>query len=400
MCGTKMFIVPLLTVNAMNTFVDEKSEGARNVIVCRDAKSPFWMAQFTGPNGRRCRRSTKVPVNGGVFEGERLTAAQAKRRALLVAFRLAEREVQVWKEEDNRSVRELFDLMLRGKLGRVSAATYENARADYGQFCRWLGRRADEPARLITRADVKEWVVCRRAEVRCKTVQKGLTALKAAFAWAVDAEVLPKNPCVGVRVPPDGKDERVVHEAFSPEEVQVLLERLPDEWAAAVRCCLGTYGQRLGDVLALRWEQFDWDERVVRLVTGKTGRVLRQPMQPGFFAWARERFEVAQGAGGDAAVWVLPRLRLHSNPSAEFTQLVRLFGIGLVGREAGGRRRTWHSKTFHCLRATVATQLQAAGVPQGLAMELVGHDAAAVHAVYIRPSVVLLRQTVERLPEF
>ena len=38
----------------------------------------------------------------------------------------------------------------------------------------------------------------------------------------------------------------MVHEAFTLEEVQLLVEKLPDEWAAAVRCCVGTFGQRLG----------------------------------------------------------------------------------------------------------------------------------------------------------
>lgn len=204
--------------------------------------------------------------------------------------------------------------------------------------------------------------------------------------------------CLGVKVPQDCRGENVVHEAFSMEEIQVLLVKLPDEWAAAVRCCLGTYGQRLGDVRSLRWEQFDWQERVVRMTTGKTGRVMCQLMLDGYFQWARARYEEGLAAGGDAAVWVLPRLRVHSNPSQEFTQLVRLHGIGLQNGGGAGRQRTWHSKTFHCLRASVATMLQAAGVSQGLAMELVGHDSAEVHAVYIRPTVQQLRDAAERLP--
>lgn len=74
----------------------------------------------------------------------------------------------------------------------------------------------------------------------------------------------------------------------------------------------------------------------MRLTTGKTGRVMRLPMLEGFYGWARERFEAAQAAGGDAAVYELPRLRVHSNPSQEFTQLVRLHGIGL--QNGGGGR--------------------------------------------------------------
>ena len=376
----------------------KKDVAYKNVIVCREKLSPFWVAQWTDGRGRRRRRSTKVPVAGGVFLGERLSAAQAERRALMVAFVLAQEEEEAYSAQDNTTMRELCSCMLSGKLGRVSVATYDNARTNYKQFLAWLGARADAPVRLITRADIKAWVTARRGEVRARTVLKALTAIRAAFAWAVDAEIIDRNPCDGVRVPPDSKEERVVHEAFTLEEVRLLVDKLPDEWSSAVRCCMGTYGQRLGDILSLKWEQFNWAERVVTIVTGKTARVLRQPMQPDFYAWARGRYEEAQAVGGEAAVWVHPALRRHSNPSSEFTQLVRMHGIGLVGRGAGGNRRTWHSKTFHSLRATVATMLQASGVPQGMAMELVGHDSAAVHAAYIRPNAEQLRAAAGKLP--
>ncbi len=369
-----------------------------SVSIYSDAKSPFWLAQLVRPDGSRVKRSTKVPVEGGLFQGERLSKAQAKRRALLVAQELAAAAQVEAERQDNLSVRALFDTVLKGKLGRLSVATYANARTTYAQFCSWLGeRRALEPARLVTRADIKLWVTDRRAVVRCKTVQHNLYVLRAAFNWALDAELIARNPCDRVSVPPDSKDERVVHEAFSQEEVQVLVEKLPVEWAAAVRCCLGTFGQRLGDIRQLRWEQFDWERRVVRFVTGKTGRRLQQPMLDGFYQWARERYAWAQEQGGDAAVWVLPRLRVHSNPSQEFTQLVRLHGIGLQSGSGLGKRRTWHSKTFHCLRATVVTMLHANGVSQGMAMELVGHDSPEVHAVYLRPSADQLREAAGRL---
>jgi len=361
----------------------------------RDSKSPFWMVTFKGRDGRVRRRSTKVPVGGGLFEGERISAKLAERLAYQRGVQLALAEEKSYESYNNMSVRELFDQMLAGKLGRVSEATYKNARTDYAQFCSWLGSRAQAPARLLSRADVKAWVAARRQQVRAKTVGKALSAIRAAFAWALDAEIIPRNPCLGVRIPPDSRDEKVVHEAFTLEEVRLLLDKLPDEWASAVRCCIETYGQRLGDVLALRWDQFDWENRVVRLVTGKTGRALCQPMRDSFFSWARARFAAAQEKG---EAFLHPRLRLLGSPSVEFTQLVRLHGIGIVGQGCGGSRKRWHSKTFHSLRATVATMLQVSGVSQGLAMELVGHESAQVHAAYIRPSLEQARAAAAALP--
>lgn len=381
-----------------NFSTTRSTTGSRNVIVCQEKRSPFWIAQFNAPDGSRKRRSTRVPVDGGCFDGEMLSKKQAKSRALMVAFEIAKEVEQEVDQQKNVSVRELCRLMLDGKLGRVSVATCKNARADYALFCDWLGKRADAPARLVKRSDVLAWVAFRRTQVRANTCKKALTALRSAFAWAVDAELIDSNPFLNVRVQPDTRDEKVVHEAFTLGEIRLLLEKLPEEWAAAVRCCIGTYGQRLRDVITLKWDQFDWDARVVRIVTGKTRRVLSQPMMKDFYDWAFARFQAASESGGDAAVWVMPRLRLHSNPSPEFTQLVRLHGIGLRGEHAGGSRRVWHSKTFHSLRASVATMLQAAGVSQGLAMELVGHESEAVHAVYIRPSMEQLWDAAQRMP--
>lgn len=38
-----------------------------NVSVFRDKKSPFWMTQVVLSNGRRVKRSTKVPADGGFY---------------------------------------------------------------------------------------------------------------------------------------------------------------------------------------------------------------------------------------------------------------------------------------------------------------------------------------------
>ncbi len=365
----------------------------------KHAKSPFWMVSFIGADGGQKRRSTKVPHQGGMFQGEKLSKAQAEKRAMLVGIAIATAEAKEYTSHDNTSVRNLFRKMLSGKLGRVCIATYDNARTSYNQFCKWLGKRADEPARLITKADIRAWVIDRRAAVRHSTARKDLSVISSAFAWAVDSDMMPFNPCQGARIPPDTKDEKVVHEAFTLEEIRLLIEKLPDEWSSAVRCCIGTYGQRLGDILSLKWEQFDWKERIVRITTGKTATVLNQPMRDEFYEWARARYEAALEQGGDAAKWVHPRLCRHTNPSSEFTQLVRFHGIGLVGRDAGGSRRTWHSKTFHALRASVATMLHAAGVSQVMAMRLIGHESAAIHAVYVRPTGAQLAEVAALLPD-
>lgn len=377
--------------------VNDVFELSANVIVCRDAKSPYWMAQWTDGRGKRCRRSTKVPVAGGMFGAERLSAAQAKKRALMVALTLAKAEEAEFHAHDNTTVRQLFDKMLSGALGRVSVRTYDNARTLYRQFCEWLGRRADEPLRLITRADVQEYVLYKRGEVRYQTVRKGMTLIRSAFEWAVDSEIIDRNPCARVKIAPDTRDEKIVKEAFTMEEVRYMVRTFPPEWASAIRCCIGVFGQRKADILGLRWAQFDWEERVVRIVTGKVARAMKLPMVDWFYEWARGRYEEALAEGGEAAVWVHPTLRSNSRASQDFVELVRLHGIGKSGSKLGGKRKVWHSKTFHMLRSTCTTLLHAAGVSEGMAMQLVGHASKAIHEVYLRPNDAQLRSAAGRM---
>lgn len=332
-----------------------------------------------------------------MFGAERLSAAQAKKRALIVALTLAKAEEAEFLAHDNTTVRQLFEKMLSGALGRVSVNTYDNARTLYRQFCEWLGKRADEPLRLITRADVQEYVLYKRGEVRYQTVRKGMTLIRSAFEWAVDAEIIDRNPCARVKIAPDTRDEKIVKEAFTMDEVRYMVRTFPPEWASAIRCCIGVFGQRKADILGLRWEQFDWEERVVRIVTGKVARAMKLPMVDWFYDWARARYDSAQAAGGDAAVWVHPTLRTNSRASQDFVELVRLHGIGKSGSKLGGKRKVWHSKTFHMLRSTCTTLLHAAGVSEGMAMQLVGHASKSIHEVYLRPNDAQLRSAAGRM---
>ena len=60
-----------------------------SVGLSQEGKSPYWVAQWAMSDGKRVKKSTKVPVAGGLFRGEKLTRAQAKNRALMVAQELA-----------------------------------------------------------------------------------------------------------------------------------------------------------------------------------------------------------------------------------------------------------------------------------------------------------------------
>lgn len=331
-----------------------------------------------------------------MFKGERLSAAQAKKRAMLVGADIARAANEDFVAQDNRSVRSFLDGYVQRSVRRLRPQSLRNMRRACSLFLGWLGAKADLPLRSISRLDAKLFVESRCADVRSSTVVRDAGCLRTAFEDALDSEIIARNPFHNIRVPRGNAQEEQKREAFTLDELRFLVEHLPDEWSSAVRCAFETFGQRLGDILSLRWEQFDWERAVVRFVTQKTGRVLEQPMRASFFAWARARWEAA-GCPQDALVH--PQLARLSSPSQEFTHFLRIFGIGQDSAPQDGRRRRLHNKSFHSIRASAATLLQSSGVAQGVAMKLVGHSSEAIHELYVKPDAALLRKASESLPE-
>ncbi len=365
------------------------------ISINKDAKSPYWFVTYEAADGRMKRRSTKVPVKGGMFEGSRITAKLAEKLAYQRGVQMACAEEEAYNKENNVSVRAWCDAYLARKAPHLSPQGVTNSRVALRFLYEFLGSRADAPLRLVTKADAKEFALWRRKSVRAGTVKRDLTCISPAFNDAVDSDVIPKNPFTRLSIPPDRPEEKIFKEAFTIDELAYIIRTFPPEWSSAVRCSFETYGQRLGDVLALDWQQFDWQARVVHFITGKTGRKMAQPMRPEFYAWALARWKAA---GCPSSGLLHPNLYAdQAHASAAFGALLRAHNIGVV-QGGGGSRHTRNTKSFHSIRSTVATVLQASGISKGLAMELVGHESEDIHQVYIRPTSAQLAEAAAHLP--
>lgn len=362
-----------------------------NISINKDKKSPFWMVTFTDSRGHQRRRSTKVPVAGGEFEGTRISAKTAEKLAYRRGVEIACAKEAKDEQQNNISVRDHFTHFLQRSIGKVTESTIYNARTTYKQFFAFLGARADEPLAEVNKAQIKDFVAARRNKARYSTVRKDLSAVSAAFLDAVDSEIISRNPCAGIKVKQDTPEEKIVKEAFTMEEVTRMIAELPEEWSSAVRCCFESYGQRLSDILGLDWSGFDWKARCLHMITRKAGHVLVLPMRPNFYAWAREKWEKA---GRPKEGLLHPQIATRGRQaSAEFGSLIELLGISKRGHH--GHR----NKTFHCLRATCATLMHAEGISETMAMKLVGHKSKTVHAVYVKPTLDQLRQAALKMQQ-
>lgn len=88
------------------------------------------------------------------------------------------------------------------------------------------------------------------------TINMCLSVLRGAFSYAVEWELIPENPCLGIkRLPYEGK--RV--NAYSKEEqkqIEKSIELSGDRRLFGVVLCLYT-GLRIGELLALTWDNVD-----------------------------------------------------------------------------------------------------------------------------------------------
>jgi integrase len=201
-----------------------------------------------------------------------------------------------------RTVSELCDLYLAdaesGRLitRRRSPKKASTLATDRGRIERHikplLGRRA---VASVTRSDVEAFmfdVAAGKTAGKTKTKPRGLAHVRggkgtasrtvgllgAIFAYAVRHRMRSENPVHGVLRPSDGQRAR----RLSDDEYKVLGEALRKAsearvWPAAIAAIrfLALTGWRSGEVLGLRWAEFELPRRSAKLADTKTGASMR-----------------------------------------------------------------------------------------------------------------------------
>ncbi len=164
-----------------------------------------------------------------------------------------------------------------------------------------------------------------------------------------------------VRVQKDGA-------AFTPDEVTRIFAACGEgEWRTACAVALWT-GLRFGDVCRLRWEDVDWDERVVRVVPSKTRRhaiAVTIPMSSGLEA---ELSRVRREHGAVCPLLAASYPHPERSEAGAFSAVLKRAGV--VGRR------------FHDFRHTFASRLADAGVGTEVIKRLGGWNVTATALRY------------------
>jgi integrase len=373
------------------------------------ARTKFWFACFTLPNGRRVQRSTK--------ESNRKKAQhiadkwEAATRGRVTARQTQKVIAELYRDITGQhlvfpTVREYFDSWVARKKPETAPSSYRLYHDKARGFLRWLGKRADEQIALIDRQDILDFRAAELQRVAPRSVNYSIKFLRMVFKTAKEDGKYPdENPASGVKVAKLGEASR--RRGFTIPEIKRVLTVANDEWRSLIFFGLYT-GQRLGDLARLTWQNVDLDRDEIRFVSRKTGRTMIIPIAPPL------RVEIENlPAGDDPHQPLHPRAiasveksgGITNTLSRQFRELLADAGLATpkahrTTENAPGRDgpRELSQISFHSLRHTATSLMKAAGINASVVMDIIGHESEAISAHYTRIDEDTKRQAIAKLP--
>jgi integrase len=191
---------------------------------------------------------------------------------------------------------------------------------------------------------------------------------------------------------------------FTAVELGKVYSVAPDGfWKVAIKCAYFT-GFRLGRIATLQWQHVDFENRIfdVKDVKPQKKKKVAVPIMDGLF----NDLKSLRASAGDVKptdyLWPaqaqLYREQGAAPLSYEFHQVV-LVPAGLVTTyKQKADRRTTNEVSFHSIKHSVVTGMKSIGAPEMIVREMVGHDSAAVSAIYTHASTEQTREHLKRLP--
>src|ERR1017187_6835841 len=212
---------------------------------------------------------------------------------------------------------------------------------------------ADMPLLAINTSAIRKYRQERNREktLTAATVNRDLSVLRRVLYWGVEEGYLSSNPVGRLRMERERRTKRPV---LSLREEQLLLAASPEHLQRIILCALHT-GMRRGEILSQRWEDIDFDNRILNVSHSKTpeGEAREIPLTSRLYE-------------------LLKANRQHRGPV--FTYEGSAIKIIKSSWGASLRRSGIRHFRFHDLRHTANTRMMLAGVLQEVRREIIGHS--------------------------
>jgi integrase len=249
--------------------------------VWRHPLSKYWTACFRDLAGKQRRITTKETDRKRAqrLADEYESAVRTKRtlhQAQLVLDRL-QQEIS-GQAVQRKTVRAYCAEWLATKEPETAPRTQVFYRTSTAKFITFLGERADIPVSELTKSDIVAYRNSLAKSLSAKSTNHNLKVVRMLFKAAQRDELLTQNPAEFVNT----VRQRATNDKrpFTLAEIGAILSVADPEWQSLIR--FGFYtGQRLGDLVALRWSNIDLARGEIRFITAKTGRRMIIPLSEG-----------------------------------------------------------------------------------------------------------------------
>ena len=206
------------------------------------------------------------------------------------------------------------------------------------------------------------------------TVNRDIECLRHLLYWAVDEGLLAANPIARIRLERERRKKKPV---LSFAEEMLLLPAASPHLRDITTVALDT-GMRRGEILHQRWEDVDFNRRLLYVTHSKTpeGEAREIPL-------TERVFTLLSGMKKDSGLI----FTFDGKP---------IFSLK-TGWRAAIRRSKIRYIRFHYLRHTFNTRLLELGVPREVRMALLGHTFGDTHESYEHVELPLKREAIKKL---
>lgn len=368
-------------------------------------KSPFWYCAYRLPNGKRAFKSTKERDRK---KAEEFCNTLDKASKLGASGNLTEDRARVLISEILEqttgeplryyTVQEWLREWLKGKLKSTSEGTYTKYEKTTEGFLASLEGRAKRGLAHVAPRDIRRF---RDAEqdrgLHPSTCNDVVKHLRGAFNDARRQGLITTNPAEAVEMLP--KDTDSSKRPFNIEQVTALLKTAKGDWHGVIMIGLYT-AARLHDVVHMRWEHLDLENRWLAFRTKKGKQWINIPMHDALY-----EFLLELPAADNPKSFLFPSLAGKSTGgksglSMAFARIMAKANIvsEVVRERTGESGRTVNSLSFHSLRHTLNSLLANAGVDVELRQKFTGHASAQMNLRYTHHDIQALRAAIDKVP--
>lgn len=283
------------------------------------------------------------------------------------------------------------------------------------EFAAYQNTTPDAPlVRDITVEDVRGFLNSRRGQLSVGTIKLNRKLLSVFFRRLSNAGTIAKNPVAAVKVKGGNSGDDNKRRAFTLEELGLIYDKAPsDFWRYMILA--GFYcGQRMGDLITIRWGSVDLKENTLHITPRKTrnssGITLHIPMAGRLRQLLYQLRAKAGGVNPTDPVWPEQSKAYLSKGAGPFSNdfyASVLAPAGLVvaresnkkAKKGRAHKRDASPVSFHSLRHTFVSLLKATGGNQAVAKELAGHSSDIVSDLYTHLPREALALAIGNLPE-